>query len=470
MSIHPSVFRRYDIRGVVGSELPIDQIYDLVRAIAVYFVRHNVGSVALGMDGRTHSPAIKQEAVRALQDSGLEVVFLGLCPSPALYFALHTLPVDAGIMITASHNPQEYNGLKINLGHRSVWGDALQEIVQLLEERAQVETTTHGMYREEPIVPPYLNWLVDHFSSLAGWDAPLVFDCGNGVAGTVMPELIKRMRWRNAHLLCAEVDGTYSNHIADPTVAENMTEVRDMMQRIGAPVGIGFDGDADRMGAMGPRGRLYAGDVLLALFAQQVLRTHSGATVVTDVKASNGLGELLEQWGANLVFAPVGHAIIKETMEQHKAILGGELSCHFLFHDRYFGYDDGIYAALRLLEIICESGKDLDGLAAIFPHKFSSPELRLACSDDHKEEVITAVAQKLETQPEVEVSCVDGIRMTTPDGWALLRVSNTQPMVSLRFESETQEGFTVMRDLLVRLLREHIDTAPIAACQPGGSA
>lgn len=457
--MHDSIFREYDIRGKIGSEFVINDVADLTRSIAFYFKQENpaVKTVAVGMDGRLSSPAIKEWMVAALQESGLNVIFIGICPSPVLYFALHTMPVDAGLMITASHNPADYNGIKISLGTHCIWGAQIKEIGNLYRAKKFLTSPTKGSYQEQPVIPSYIKWLHDHFSSLVNMPLAVAIDCGNGTGGTVLPDLISAMKWKNIQLLCAEVDGTYPNHEADPVVEKNMLHVKNALATTAATLGIGLDGDADRMAAMTKSGFLVPGDQLLAVFAQEILKTNPGSAVVFDVKASSGLIELLKKWGAKPCISPCGHAIIKTQMEKQHAPLAGELSCHFFFEDRYFGYDDGIYAMMRLFEIVQNSGKSLDELVSIFPKKYSSPEIRIACAEDKKQIIIDHLKKYFENQKDAELLTIDGIRVTMPYGWANVRASNTQPVLSMRFEGNSPADLKRIKQEMMQLLGDFFD-------------
>lgn len=454
-----TIFREYDIRGKVNDELIIDEVYDLARAIAFYFAQHkpDIKTIAVGMDGRTHSPAIKDELCRGLIDSGLDVVFIGMCPSPALYFSLHTLPVDGGLMVTASHNPKEYNGIKICLGTESFWGKQIKEIGTLYREKKYRKTSKRGSISNYPIIPSYIDWFADNFSHLIGMDMPIVIDCGNGVAGAVIPQFLAKMNWNNVHLLYEEVDGTFPNHEADPVVAKNMEDVKRALTTTGAVVGIGFDGDADRMGAMTKDGYLVPGDKMLAVFAEPIVRKSPGATVVFNVITSQGLVELLDTWGAKSCMTAVGHSIIEENMKEHDALLGGETSGHFFFSDRHFGYDDGVYAMMRLVEIMVESQKSLQELIAIFPKKVTSPEYRIPCSEEAKWSIVKEVKACLIQRPNISIVDIDGVRATMSCGWGIIRPSNTQPVLSMRFESDTNEGLQKVKLEFIEALKEHFD-------------
>lgn len=456
-----AIFREYDIRGKVDSELIIDEVYDLTRAIIYYFKKLDpeIKTIAVGMDGRLHSPAIKDEICRALTDSGLDVIYIGVCPSPALYFALHTLPVDGGLMVTASHNTKEYNGIKMCLAKSAVWGKQIKEIRNLYKEKKHIQTSKKGSMREQSIIKPYIDWLVDHFKNLKGFGISAVIDCGNGAAGTVMPQLIKAMDFKNVRLLYPEVDGTYPNHEADPTIPENMEDVKHILKTTDVELGLGLDGDCDRMAPMTKEGELVTGDKLLALFAQQVLQKNPGIAIVFDIKGSSGLVELLKKWGAKPIMSATGHTNIKNQMKEHNALLGGELSCHFFFKDRYFGYDDGIYAVLRLFEMLKETGKPLHELLQIFPKKFSSPEIRILCPDEKKHAIVESVKQLFINRDDVEIITLDGIRVNMPYGWAIVRASNTQPALSIRFEADSPVGLQKIKNEFIGLLKKYFDEA-----------
>jgi len=457
--MHKSIFREYDIRGKVDSEFKIDQVYYLTHAIAYYFLKHDkdVKSVVVGMDGRTHSPAIKEQLCKALLDSGLDVVFIGVCPSPVLYFALHTLPVQAGLMITASHNTKEYNGIKILLGKHSVWGKQIQEIYEYFKERREVAALEQGEMSYYPIIKDYVAWMVQHFAALKDMSLSAIVDCANGAAGTVLPELVEAMQWKYVTLLFPEVDGTYPNHEADPTIEANMQELKKRLATTDAQVGVGLDGDCDRMAAMTKNGFLVPGDQLLAVFAVSVLKKHPQATVVCDIKSSSGLIELLEQHGAHPIISPSGHSWIKDTMKKNNAILAGELSCHFFFKDDYFGYDDGIYAMMRLFKLLEETGKSLQELLTVFPKRVSSMEYRIDCPEEKKKEIIQALKNAFAQRSDVQLLTIDGVRATMNNGWGIVRPSNTQPVLSMRFESDSESGLKNVKQEFFDVLKNYFN-------------
>jgi len=440
--VRDHIFREYDIRGKIGTDFLIEQAYDFGRALAAFYKEKNatVKTIVIGMDGRLHSPLIKHELTQAMVDSGLNVVFLGICPTPVLYFALHTLLVDAGIMITASHNGPEYNGIKICLGTDVIWGADIAQIRDAFKNCIRIDAFEQGMYSEVSLNSVYIQWLVDHFPHLKNKEIKTVFDCGNGAAGVIVPDLITAMGWQSVKLLYPEVDGSYPNHEADPVVEENMQAVKTALQNEEYIIGIGFDGDADRMAPMTKEGMLVSGDTLLALFSKVVVEQNPGAAVVYDIKCSHVVPALLAEWGGRPCMSPSGHSIIKAELKKQKALLGGELSCHFFFKDRYFGYDDGIYAAMRLLELLFMTQQTVSELLLLIPKTFATKEFRIACNEQDKTRVVACVYEFFRKMPDTQVITVDGIRATTSYGWGIVRASNTQPVVCLRLESDTREG------------------------------
>lgn len=452
-----TIFREYDIRGVVGSELLIEDVYDLGRAIVVYLMQLNqaVKTLVVGMDGREHSPVIKNELCRALADSGLNVIFIGICTSPMMYFATYTMQVDGGIMITASHNPKEYNGFKISLGTTSLWGKQIKEIGKLYFEKRFCIAQKEGSYTEHSVKNDYIAWHIEKFSHLRGMNMPAVIDCGNGAAGVVIPDIVAAMEWKNMQLLCCEVDASFPNHEADPTAAKNMQDVKQVLLTTNACIGIGFDGDADRMGAMTKEGQLVAGDKLIALFAAPMIKQYPGMCVVYNVVCSDGLTQLLSSWGAQTVITPVGHSIIEENMHTHKALLAGETSCHFFFKDRHFGYDDAIYAMFRLFELLVQSGQSLSQLLTVFPHKVTSPEFRLACNEENKYTMVQEMKSLFYQKKNVKIIAIDGVRVATDYGWGIIRASNTQPVLSIRFEADTEDDLQRIKEDFILVLSRY---------------
>jgi len=457
--LHDTIFREYDIRGIVGTQLLIDQTYSLACAIA-YFLKQQkptLRTIAIGMDGRTHSPALKEQVCAAFLDSGIDVIFLGICPTPIMYFSQHMLPVDAGIMITASHNPAAYNGIKIMVDRKKVFGSNIQQIKKLYQAKAHIKTATKGNYRQHDIIDIYIAWLKEQFLDLVGYNPAVVLDCGNGATGTVIPRLLQAMNWQ-IPVLCQEVDGTYPNHEADPTVDCNVQDMRVYLQQNPEmKLGIGFDGDGDRMGAILSDGYLVPGDVLIAVFARSMAHAWQDRSVVFDIKASSNVQQFVEQCGMKVQVSASGHAHIKGCMQQHNAILGGELSCHFFFYDRYFGFDDGIYAMMRLIEIIKANPRAIEEVMQLLPPLLSTPEIRIPCADDVKRQVVTEVQDHFGKNTQAALTLIDGVRATLPYGTGLIRASNTQPAICLRFEAATKENLQRIKNDFLGILKTFID-------------
>jgi phosphomannomutase / phosphoglucomutase len=457
-----TIFRHYDIRGEVGTDFDLGQVYNLGYAIAYYFLlkKPDTKTVLVGMDGRIHSPQIREQLCAALQESGLDVLDIGLCPVPVLYYGLHTLAVDAGIMITASHNPPEYNGLKICLGTESIWGDQIQEIAHLYEQQMRITDAIPGTYQAYDLSSSYRAQLEHDFAHLKGNPLPMIFDCGNGAVGTLIPELIKKMDWSHAAFLYDTVDGRYPNHEADPTIAANMEDLKKMVIKSDAQVGIGFDGDGDRMAAMTHEGRLLSGDTLLAIFAYHILKEQQLAgtqgSVVFDIRSSKAVAEVIEQQGGKAYRSAAGHASIKADMKRYGALLGGELSCHFMFEDRYFGFDDGIYAAFRLIELIITTGKSLAQLQALVPQTHSSQEYRISCDPHIRHTMLEKIKTYFKKQKDAKLLTIDGIFVELPTGWGLVRLSHTQPVISLRFEADSAHDLVYIKSLFASILRPYL--------------
>lgn len=458
--IDTSAFREYDIRALVGTEMPIESVYELTRAIIAHFLTLNpkIKSIVVGMDGRTHSPAIAKQVCTACIDSGIDVYFIGTCPTPTLYFGLHTLNVQAGIMITASHNPKEYNGLKLCVGTECIWGNHVRAIRDLYQAGVpHICTQQRGTMFQEALVPTYVAWLANHFAHLRGMRCSAIVDCGNGTAGVIWPSLVQALELKDIHLLYPEVDGAFPHHEADPTVAANMRDLKKILATSHYQMGLGFDGDCDRMAPMTKAGEIVPGDKMIALFSKQIVKTQPNVCVVCDIKSSASIVKMLNAWGVRAIMTRTGHAIIKHAMHTEKAVLGGELSCHFTFKDRYFGFDDGFYAALRVLELLNQNGTTLEQELAIFPPSYASPEIRIACPEALAKQIISEVQAHLAALPQYQLNTLDGIRLTTAHGWGIMRPSNTQPVLSLRFESETATGLEQMRTEFATLLKPYFE-------------
>lgn len=456
--VNSTIFREYDIRGVIGKDLSVEETYELGKAVVSYICRKHPKETTLiiGHDARSHSLPIQENVIQAAREIGLNVINIGLCPTPVVYFARHQFNTQLALIITASHNPKEYNGIKI----WGVWGSQIQDIKNTyLTKDFLPQSQQQGTLKELSVIDDYVTYLANHFKHLQNLPIDAVIDCGNGAAGSVLPQLVRAMNWSNVELLYAEPDGNFPHHEADPTVPENMQDVKKILSTNPSyKVGLGLDGDCDRMNPMTKTGELVAGDKILALYAQKTLKDFPGASIVFDIKSSSSLIELLTQWGAKPCISPSGHSLIKKAMAEHQAKLAGELSCHFFFNDRYFGYDDGIYAALRLFEILEETKQPLEDLLSIVPAKVSSPEIRIKCNTDaQKVAIVDHVKGLFAARKDTELLTIDGIRASMTYGWGLLRASNTQPVICLRFESTTKEGFDLVKHDFYQALLQHFD-------------
>ncbi|KKP22597.1 MAG: Phosphomannomutase [candidate division TM6 bacterium GW2011_GWF2_28_16] len=456
------IFREYDIRGLVDKEFTIQESYILAQAIVTYLKNKNpqINSLIVARDGRNHSPAIRDNIIKAITDMGINVLDIGICPTPVFYFALFNTNIKSGIMITASHNPAQYNGMKICLDTKSVYGSQIQEIKNICETKNFYINNLKnlGTVTFQDINSPYINWLSDNFAHLKNYEINALIDCGNATGGVIIPELIKKMGWKNVKALYENLDGNFPNHEADPTNIKNMQDIFNLLKTDNnLELGLGLDGDCDRMSPMTKTGFLVPGDQLLAIFAQKILLQYPGAPIVFDIKASSGLIELLQKWGANDQICASGHSLIKQKLYDTNAKLAGELSCHFFFNDKYFGYDDGIYAILRLFEIIKESGKSLDKLLEIFPKKESSPEFRIACKEEDKEKIVNHVKDTFKQNKEYSSLTIDGIRATKTNSWGLVRASNTQPVICLRFESSTKDDLNNIKKEFYEALKPYFN-------------
>jgi phosphomannomutase / phosphoglucomutase len=456
------IFREYDIRGVVGKEFEIPQAAKLAKAIITYFKIQNpkINKVVIARDGRNHSPAIRDYIVKAITELGIDVLDIGICPTPTFYFTLFNSPVTSGLMITASHNPCEYNGIKICFNKQSVWGKQIQEIKNICFEKNFYKNKTNhtGQIEYKEMIPVYIDWLTNHFDHLKNYKINAVIDSGNATGGTVLPLLVKKMGWSNVKLLHEKLDGNFPNHEADPTNIKNMQDVAaELKNNSKMELGLGLDGDCDRMSPMTKDGYLVPGDQLLAVFSKKVLKNFPGATIVFDIKASSSLIELLKEWGAIDHICPSGHSLVKKAMLDTNAKLAGELSCHFFFNDRYFGFDDGIYSILRLFEILKESKKSLKELISIFPPKKRSPEIRIKCAESLKNNIVNHVKKVFVKKENFNNITIDGLRAESNYSWGLVRASNTQPVISLRFESKSQNGLNKIKKDFYEALKPYFN-------------
>jgi len=448
--INKEIFREYDIRGMVDVELTADFVVELGRAIGTYARDCDVKTLTLGRDCRLSSEKYRDALARGLNLSGIDVIDIGMCTTPMLYFSIRQLKVGGGVMITGSHNPPEFNGFKICIGPDTIYGDQIQMLFRIME--AGYYASGSGGLSFKSITKDYEDYLFGNVRI----EKPLtvVLDGGNGTGGHFALPLLRRFGCRVIDLHC-EPDGRFPHHFPDPTVPENLTELIRTVTREHADLGIGYDGDADRIGVVTDKGEILWGDELLLLFSRYVLKEHPGATVIGEVKCSQKLYDDIALHGGRPIMWKAGHSLIKGKMKEEHAQLAGEMSGHIFFADRYFGYDDAVYATLRLLEILSQTGKPLSALLSDVPKTFATPEIRVECPDTIKFRVVDAV--KAHFAGKYPMFDLDGLRMAFPDGWGLLRSSNTQPVLVLRFEASTEKGLDEIRRIFETVLQEKMD-------------
>ncbi|MCC7496561.1 MAG: phosphomannomutase/phosphoglucomutase [Bryobacterales bacterium] len=430
--LQPKLFREYDIRGIADSELTTPDVQELGRGAGTLLRQQGISGVHVGRDTRLSSSRLRDALASGLRSAGIDVTDIGVVPTPLLYYSVIHRRAGAGIMITGSHNPPEYNGFKIMAGGSTIFGDQIQQVRRIIES-GEFATGQGIEERFDPITP-----YVDEISRQFRFTRPVkvVFDAGNGVAGPTMRRLIERLGL-DATELFFEMDGNFPNHHPDPTVPENLQALVAEVRRRKAELGIAFDGDSDRIGAVDETGAIVWGDQLMLIYGREILSRKPGATFIGEVKCSQVMYDELNRLGGRAIMYKTGHSLIKAKMKQVHAELAGEMSGHIFFADRYYGYDDALYAACRLIEIVAASRRPLSAQLEGIPKMVVTPELRLDCPDELKFDVVAQVAEHFKRiYPVVDV---DGVRVLFPEGWGLVRASNTQPVLVMRFEASTRE-------------------------------
>lgn len=435
------IFREYDIRGIVDQDFDLTDVERIGQGYGTYLYQHGGKRAVIGRDCRLSSPSVSDALLKGMLKAGVQVIDVGVCPTPVLYFAIRHLKTDGGLMITASHNPPEYNGLKVCLGPDTIFGEEIQQFRRLVEKGDFA--TGKGSSKIYDILTPYTEYLVDNIK--LDRSVRMAVDAGNGTGGVVAGPILKRLGCDPIELFF-EMDGRFPNHEPDPTVPANMTALAETVTAQGLELGIGFDGDADRIGVVDEEGRIIYGDMLIVIFAREILKEHPGSTVIGEVKCSHKMYDDIRAHGGNPIMWKTGHSLIKQKLREEKAKLAGEMSGHLFFADRYFGYDDAIYAACRLLEIVSQQEEPLSHILKDLPRTYNTPEIRVSCPEDLKFKLVDRVKQAL--RKDYEVIDVDGVRVVFPDGWGLLRASNTGPILVLRFEAESEARLEEIRDLV----------------------
>jgi len=448
MRIDRTILREYDIRGIVGDTLTEDGMRALGRAFGTVVVNNGGRRVAVGYDGRLSSPTLEVALVEGLAASGCDVHRVGLGPSPMLYFAVHHLGDDAGMMITGSHNPPDYNGIKMTRKADPFFGDAIQNLGRIIA--ADDFASGNGSVTDTPVADAYVARLLKDMDD--GRPLSVAWDPGNGAAGQVIGAVCAGLPGR--HIIINDtVDGTFPAHHPDPTVEDNLVQLKDAVADNGCDLGIAFDGDGDRIGVVDAQGRVIWGDQILVLLARSVLAEVPGATIIADVKASQVFFDEIARLGGQPLMGRTGHSLIKTLMAETGSPLAGEMSGHIFFAHRYYGYDDALYAAVRLLSILGGADETLAEMRDNLPQRVNTPEIRIDCAEDRKFAVVEEVRGRLRGQQDITVHEVDGVRVETADGWWLLRSSNTQPILVARCESGDDDGLGRLKAAVAEQLR-----------------
>jgi phosphomannomutase/phosphoglucomutase len=437
--MNQNIFREYDIRGIVGRDLTDETVYTIARAIGTFFNKNNAKRIAVGYDARESGTRFRDLLVKGFNESGCDVLLIGRVPTPVLYHAVFTKNVDGGVMITGSHNPADHNGFKICLGKQTLFGSQIQEIkeIALMENFADGA----GITEEIDVLSDYENDILSKIS-LGNKKIKAVVDGGNGMGGVTAVPLYEKLGVELVELY-TEPDSDFPNHHPDPTVTENLQDCIEAVRETNADLGIAFDGDGDRIGVVDENGRIVWGDELMVLLSREILRENPGATIIAEVKCSRNLFDDIAKHSGNPIMWKAGHSLIKAKMKETGAALAGEMSGHIFFADRFYGFDDATYAGARVLEILSKTDKTLSELLSDLPETFSTPELRVECTEEQKFAVVERIAEEFAKTN--EVITIDGARILFEHGWGLVRASNTQAILVLRFEADSEENLTKIR-------------------------
>jgi len=455
MAVAPGIFRQYDIRGIVGRDLTTEAARAIGAAYAAYLrargdANQRIGAIAVGRDNRPSGPELRDALVEGLTFAGADVVDIGVVPTPLNYWSLHHLDVAGGIQITGSHNPPEYNGFKLSVGKGSMHGAEIQRLYEIIRAGGGTSPAGKGKVREESVVDRYIDDVVRRVGKLS---RPIkgVYDCGNGAGAIVADALFKKLGLTGRGIFC-ESDGTFPNHHPDPTVPENLEDLIAAVKKDGAEIGIAFDGDADRIGVVDEKGEIVWGDRILIIYARDVLaRTGAGQPIIFDVKSSQALSDAIERAGGKPIMWKTGHSLIKDKMKETHAPVAGEMSGHMFFSEGFYGHDDALYGAARLLRICADSGKTVRQLLADVPNFVSTPEIRVEVPEERKFGIVDKAVKHFSALH--DVIDVDGVRVLFGDGWGLIRASNTQPVLVARYEASSPQRLAAIQGEMEGWLR-----------------
>ncbi|MCP4368234.1 MAG: phosphomannomutase/phosphoglucomutase [Deltaproteobacteria bacterium] len=449
--MNPEMFREYDIRGIAGKDMNKDDVLLIGKGVGTFLMQHGRSKLNVGRDCRLTSDVYSEKVIEGLMSTGCDVTDIGVCPTPVFYYSIKHLNKEGGVMVTASHNPGEYNGFKLCIDLDSIHGEDIQKILGIINEKSFVQGK--GSRNKTDVIPSYMNFVGNNIKL----SKPLKVgvDAGNGTAGVVALPIIKNLGCEVHDIYC-DMDGTFPNHEADPTVMENMQDLVALVKENRLDLGIGYDGDGDRIGVVDEKGNIIYGDKLIIIFSREILSRKPGATFISEVKCSKTMYDDIEKNGGRAIMYKTGHSLIKKKMKEEKAELAGEMSGHMFFADRYFGYDDATYASCRLLEILSNTNKKLSELFADVPKTFSTPEIRVECADNIKFTVVEKVTEYFKQH--YKVIDIDGVRVLFDDGWGLVRASNTQPALVLRFEAMSKDRLNEIKELVEETLAQIRDT------------
>jgi len=441
MEVNPQIFREYDIRGVVDRDLTPEIVRRLGQGFGTSMTLLNHKELVVGRDGRLSSNTLSKALIDGLVSTGLNITDIGVCPTPVYYFSIFHQNKDGGMMVTGSHNPPEFNGFKVSVGKSTIFGEEIQNLRRVTEKGEFF--MGRGSLSESEMIGPYHHYLKRNIRLDS--KMRVVIDAGNGTAGVVAGPLLRDLGCEIEEIYC-EIDGRFPNHFPDPTIPKNLEDLIDRVKKTRADVGIGYDGDGDRIGVVDDTGNIIWGDQLMILFARDILKERKGVTFIGEVKCSQNLFTDVEKHGGKAIMWRTGHSLIEEKMKAEKAVLGGEMSGHLFFADRYFGYDDAIYASCRLIELLSKTDQKLSQLLDDVPKTVITPEIRVDCPDEIKFKVVEKVKEEL--RESYSIIDVDGVRVKFEDGWGLVRASNTQPVLVLRFEALTEKRLQQIKQLI----------------------
>ncbi len=448
--MNSEIFREYDIRGVAEKDITENDAVSIGKAYGSMIKRSGGAKVTVGRDCRNSSPVFSMRFIEGVLATGCDVIDVGVCPTPVLYFSIPHLSVHGGAMITASHNPPEYNGFKLMKGSDSIHSQGLQEIRKIIDRQGYA--CGSGSLMETDVITPYMKYIENNIS--ISKKIKIGIDAGNGTGGITALPVLKNLGCDVYDIYC-DMNGNFPNHPADPTVKNNMLDLIALVKEKKLDLGVGYDGDADRIGVVDENGSIVYGDQLVVIFAREILSRKPGATFISEVKCSMTMYDDIKKHGGRAIMWKTGHSLIKKKMKQENAALAGEMSGHMFFADRYFGFDDALYATCRLLEIMSATNKNVSELMADLPKTYTTPEIRVQCDDDIKFDVVKKITALFKKQ--YEVIDIDGMRVIYDDGWGLVRASNTQPALVLRFESLTEQGLARIKNEIETALNKIIE-------------